>query len=187
MSAHTPSLRRRPARVIPAVLVCLVVLIAAGYLVWAIIVRLAQGAWPAPLATGVPELLATRLSHPGVLTAAIIAAVVGLVLILCAVVPGRYRSRSLHISEDLHAGAQQTVLTHRGLGNILRARTNRLDGVGAITTKITDRRATLIARTPLRETGEVTEKVRVTAEDTIRRIPFAQPPTMRVRAGRRPR
>lgn len=184
MSASIPKLRRHPSRAIPSVLVCLAILIPVGYLVWAIVVRLSAGSWPNPIATGAPAALETPLSHPAVLAAAIIAAVVGLVLILCAVIPGRYRHRVLRVDEDLYPGDQETVLTHRGLANILRTRTGRLDGVQNVTAEVTDRRAELTVHTPLRSTDEVTDRVRAAAGDAVGRIPFVQPPAVTARTGR---
>lgn len=184
MSPRPVTLRRRPARALPSALVCLAVLLVVGYLIWAMVVRLADGQWPEPIATAVPAILETPLSHPGVLTAAIIATVLGVILLLCAILPGRYRHSVLRLDESLYPGSQETVLTHRGLANIVRTRTSRLDGVGSVSSKVTGRRVELAVRTPLHETGEVTERVRAKAEDTIGRIPFVQPPTVTTRTGR---
>lgn len=184
MSPRTPALRRRPARVIPSILVCLAILLPVGYLVWASVIRFSQGTWPGPVATGAPAVLETPLSHPGVLIASIIAVVVGIVLILCALIPGGYRSNRLHIDEDLYSGPQESVLTHHGLANIVRTRTSRLDGVETVSAEVTDRRAALNVRTPLHEAGEVTERVRAVAEDAVGRIPFHRPPSVTARSTR---
>lgn len=149
MKPRTPTLRRRPARTIPSVLVCLAILIPAGCLLWAIVL-----------------------------------AMLGSVLILCAVTPGSHRHSVLRVSEELHSGSQETVLTHTGTANIVRARTGRLDGVEAVTTEVTDRRAQLTVHTPMHETGEVTDRVRAVAQDTLTRIPFTRPPAVSVRPGR---
>lgn len=184
MSPSVPALRRRPARAIPSVLVCLAILLPVGYLLWAIVVRFSEGAWPGPVATGAPAVLETPLAHPNVLAAAIVAAVLGLVLILCAVLPGRYRHSALRVDETLYPGHQETVLTHRGLANILRTRTRRLDGVQNVTAEVTDRRAQLTVDTPLHATDEVTDRVRAAAADTVEGIPFVQPPAVTTRTGR---
>jgi len=184
VSGSIPLLRRRPARVIPAVLVCVAILIPVGYLVWAIIIRFSTGSWPGPIATGAPVVLQTPVSDPAVIAAAIISGILGVILILCAVLPGRYRHSALRVDESLYGGEQETVLTHRGLANILRTRTGRLDGVEHVTATVTDRRAELSVHTPLHATGEVTDRVRIVAQDTVNTIPFLQAPAVRTRTGR---
>ena len=86
-----PPLRRRPARVVPSVLVGLLGLTAAGLLAWAAVLRFTQGSWPEPVATGAPAVLETPVTDPRVLAAGIVLTVLGLVLLLCGLVPGRYR------------------------------------------------------------------------------------------------
>ncbi|MDV5999557.1 hypothetical protein IUU84_08220 [Kocuria rhizophila] len=178
MSGSIPSLRRRPARVIPSVLVCLVILIPVGFLVWAIIIRFTTSSWPGPIATGAPILLQTPVSHPTVIAAAIITGILGLILILCAVLPGHYRHSVLRVDENLYTGSQETVLTHRGLANILRTRTSRLDGVDTVTATVTDRLVELSVHTPLHAIIEVDDRVRTVAQDTVNTIPFLQAPAV---------
>lgn len=184
MRPRTPTLRRRPARMIPSVLVCLAILIPAGCLLWAIVVRFIEGTWPEPIASGAPAVLATPLSDPGVIAAAVVLALLGAVLILCAVIPGSHRHSRLDVAGELRTGSQETVLTHTGTAHILRARTGRLDGVEAVTAGVTGRRAQLTVHTPLHETREVTDRVRAVAEDTLAGIPFTRPPAVSVRPGR---
>lgn len=182
MSPRTPSLRRRPARIVPSVLMSLAILLPAGYLLWAIVLRFAQGSWPDPVATGAPAVLEAPLSHPGVLTAAILATVLGLVLMLCALVPGKHRTSVLQVDENLYQGSEETVITHRGVANLLQARTSRVDGVDRVGAEVTDRRIRLHVDTPLHETGEVTRRVQEVATRTVERVPFRGAPAVSVSA-----
>lgn len=184
MSARIPVLRRRPARVIPSILVSVAILILVGVLVWAFAAYLSDGAWPEPVAAGAAMVMETPLAHPAVLTAGIVLGLLGLVLLLCAVIPGRYRSSPLHIDEHLYPGSQESVLTHHGLANIVRTRTAHLDGVDAVRAEVTERRVDLNVRTPLRQTSQITGRVQDAAQSIIGDIPFHLPPTVRVRAGR---
>lgn len=184
MSSRTPALRRRPARVIPSVLVCLAILAPAGYLVWAIVVRLGQGRWPALIADGAPAVLGAPLSDPAVLTVAVVSIVVGIVLVLCAVVPGRHRVSALQVPTDVYDGENETVLTHRGLAHIVSARTSRLDGVDSANAAATDRRVRLTVDSPLTDTSEVADQARTAAESAVQSIPFTRTPAVTVRPGR---
>lgn len=175
-----PPLRRRPARVVPSVLVGLLGLAGAGLLAWAAVLRLTQGSWPEPVATGVPAALETPVTDPGVLAAGIALAVLGLVLLLCGLVPGRYHAARVRVPERLYGGSEETVLTHRGLGRLLEARTGRVDGVGRVRADVNDRRVRLHVDTPLRETGALAPRLQTVAEDTFVRLPLATAPRVSV-------
>lgn len=175
-----PPLRRRPARVVPSVLVGLLGLTAAGLLVWAAVLRLTQGSWPEPVATGAPAVLETPVTDPGVLAAGIVLTVLGLVLLLCGLVPGRYRAARVQVPRRLYGGSEETVLTHRGLGRLLEARTARVDGVGRVRAEVGDRRVRLHVDTPLRDTGALAPRVQTVAEDAFVRLPLATAPQVSV-------
>ena len=175
-----PPLRRRPARVVPSVLVGLLALGAAGYLAWAAVLRFGRGSWPEPVASAVPAVLETPVTDPGVLAAGIVLGVLGLVLLLCALVPGRHRSARLRVPGHLYGGSEETVLTHRGLGRLLEARTGRVDGVGRVRATVRDRRVRLHVDTPLRSTAGLHDRVRTVAEDAFVRLPLTTTPTVSV-------
>lgn len=175
-----PPLRRRPARVVPAVLVSLLALGTAGFLAWAAVLRFSRGSWPEPVASGAPAVLETPVTDPGVLAAGIVLGALGLVLLLCALVPGRHRSARLHVPAHLYNGSEETVLTHRGLGRLLETRTGRVDGVGRVRATVSDRRVRLHVDTPLRSTGGLRRRVRTVAEDAFVRLPLTTTPKLSV-------
>lgn len=184
MTSSARPLRRRPARVIPSALVSVVALAAGAFLAWALVVRLSEGSWPAPFDTGLATLLQTPLENPAVGATAVVLSVLGIVLILCAVTPGRYRHYVVDVPADVYGGSHETVLTQRGLGNILRTRIARLDGVESANVLASGRRVSLTVRTPLHETSEITARVRGAAERTLAELPLVDPPALSVRVER---
>jgi hypothetical protein len=100
------------------------------------------------------------------LTSAGIAAVLGLLLLLFALVAGRPRLLALRTGDpDLVAGVRPRTLT-----KLVAAVASEADGVRGARAKVRGRQVTVNARTDLRDTLEVQERVRAAVEDEIGRL-----------------
>ncbi|MBE3010796.1 alkaline shock response membrane anchor protein AmaP [Microbispora sp. NEAU-D428] len=93
-------------------------------------------------------------------------ALIGLVLILIAVVPGRGRMIALRTGDpDLVVG-----LPRRALARALRVRANQVDGVRSAGARMRGWHADVSVRTDLRDTTALGERVRAAVEDELARL-----------------
>ncbi|MET3923423.1 DUF6286 domain-containing protein [Arthrobacter sp. UYEF20] len=162
MSRHdgkaTP-LRHRPSRAVPALILGTLLLAAGVALVWAAVARLATGSWPVFLAGPRDWLTGVTWNDPGVWAVGAAAAVVGLVLLAAALVPGRFNALRLRAPADGGqvpvAGTQEIVMTRRAVARYAAAHCEYVDGVSSASATATARAVHLNVTTALRETGEL--------------------------------
>lgn len=156
MSGPPVSLRPRPSRVVPA-LICGLVLLAAGVLlVWAGVVRLAQGQWP-PFVTAVSDWLESlSWNSPGSWTAGIVLTALGAVLLLTVVIPGRFHSLPLHLEPSGEVtGESQAVMSRRAAARLAAATCEHIDGVSSASATASDREVRVQVSTALRDTADL--------------------------------
>lgn len=166
MSRHdgkaTP-LRHRPSRAAPALVLGTLLLAAGVALVWAALARLATGSWPVFLAGPRDWLTGLTWNDPGVWAVGAAAAVVGLVLLAAALVPGRYNALRLRAPGDEGqvpvAGTQEIVMTRRAVARYAAAHCEYVDGVGSASATASARAVHLNVTTALHETGELRGRV----------------------------
>lgn len=98
MSAPVPgplNLHRRPSRTVPA-LIASVLLLALGVLLcWLAVYRLVEGRWPESLLSGADAAGRTAWNDPAAWITGGVLAGLGLVLLLCGLIPGGYRTLPL--------------------------------------------------------------------------------------------
>lgn len=166
MSRHdgkaTP-LRHRPSRAVPALILGTLLLAAGVALVWAALARLATGSWPVFLAGPRDWLTGLTWNDPGVWAVGAAAAVVGLVLLAAALVPGRFNALRLRAPGDEGqvpvAGTQEIVMTRRAVARYAAAHCEYVDGVGSASATASARAVHLNVTTALHETGELRGRV----------------------------
>ncbi|WP_327048423.1 DUF6286 domain-containing protein [Microbispora sp. NBC_01189] len=111
------------------------------------------------------------------LAAAAALALIGLVLVLIAAVPGRGRLVALRTADpDLVVGVPR-----RALARVLSGAAGRVDGVRAAGARVRGWHADVSVRTDLRDTTVLRERVRAAAEREIARLAPAHPISLRVR------
>ncbi|MCY0905320.1 DUF6286 domain-containing protein [Arthrobacter sp. H14-L1] len=145
-----------------------ILLLATGVtLVWLTIARLMNGTWPTVLQGPRDLLTGLTWNSPGVWGIGAGAVVVGLILLLCAIVPGAFSAlpvRGSDGSDQAPVQEQETVMTRRAVAHLARARCGGIDGVSSATATATSKRVHLNVSTNLRETGDlqtrITESVR---------------------------
>ncbi|MEN3535246.1 DUF6286 domain-containing protein [Microbispora sp. ZYX-F-249] len=104
-------------------------------------------------------------------------ALIGLVLMLIAAVPGRGRMIALRTGDpDLMVG-----LPRRTLARALRARANAVDGVRAAGARMRGWHADVSVRTDLRDTAAIGERVRAAVGDELARLSPAHRVSLHVR------
>jgi hypothetical protein len=145
--ARTTSLRRRPARTIPATVTAVVLLALGIGLVWAAAARLAQGSWPA-FADRTAAVVATwTWGSVAVLLVSLAVAVIGLVLVIAALKPGQPTALTLDGGSDGAGVHTEVVMTRRSVAKLATARAGQVDGVDSVSTVVGARRVTVTVRT----------------------------------------
>ena len=179
MSRHdqrSTRLRHRPSRAVPALIAGTLLSAAGVALVWLSVTRLVSGSWPTVLQGPIDWLAGLAWNDPAVWQIGIAAVVAGVILLLCAIIPGRYSALTIG---DSGTGAgewappvqdQETVMTRRAVAHLAKARCLQIDGVGSASATATTRRVHLNVATFLHEPGDlrqrITDAVRARLEET---------------------
>ncbi|MDO4253610.1 MAG: DUF6286 domain-containing protein [Kocuria sp.] len=181
MSTGTfPALRRRPARVLPSMLVALLGIALVAVVATAAIQRMTQGQWPQWVSDSASTVSNTPSTDPLTLTTGIVIAVIGLVILACALLPGAFNRAQLRVDDSLYSGEQDTVLTNRGLVHIVEASVNRVDGVRSVRADVSTRKVRLNVETPLRDSDRIRSEAAETAHATLRKLPLVKQPAVAV-------
>ena len=101
MSRHgqrSTRLRHRPSRAVPALIVGLLLLAAGVALVWLSITRLVNGSWPTVLQGPRDWLAGLAWNDPATWQIGTAAVVAGVILLLCAIIPGGYNAIAIEDS-----------------------------------------------------------------------------------------
>ncbi|WP_422391920.1 DUF6286 domain-containing protein [Arthrobacter sp. N1] len=127
MSTRTTraSIRKRPSRSIPAVIVALVLLAVAVTAVWSGITVLTGG--NTAIVDGISSAADTPWSAQAAYVPSIAVALIGIALIITALVPGRHDTYLLN-----HDGAAEAALTRKGLKTYLQDQAADIDGVDSV-------------------------------------------------------
>lgn len=179
---------RRPRRVIPACLLALAVLALCTVTAISVLQERSHGTPLLPLHTLARQVRGLYLDDIGVVGAGIVAALLGLVLLGCALLPGRAETLALAAGDrpDPESGTPPVAgVTRSGLRTALAATLADVDGVDAVQIQVRARRVTARVRTELTTTDTVRETVRQVAADRLSRTDLAQTPDLRVRVALR--
>lgn len=147
--------RRRPSRAVPATITAVVLLAIAVAAGWLAIARLVQGAWPSGVDSAAGLIASASWGSPWVWAVGIVLGVLGLVLLLTAIVPGRLNAVRLGSAPDL-----SVVMPNSSLAKLATGEASLIDGVNGVRASAGPRRVDLTVTTPLRETAQLVEEVR---------------------------
>lgn len=160
--AKSTSLRRRPTRSTPATLVAIVLLALGVGSVWVAVLKLSQGSWP-PIATGLGVWLSGTTWAAAAVTAISIAlAVLGLVLLAAAFLPGQPNALRLDDPIDPSnstVGATEYVITRRSVARLAAANADLVDGVDSVSATASAQRVALRIATSSEQRGEIEQQV----------------------------
>ncbi len=181
--ARTTSLRRRPARTIPATVTALVLLGIGAALVWAAVERLARGSWPPFADQTAAWVAAWTWGSVVVLIASIAVAVIGLVLLIAAVKPGPATALTLHDGSSDGAGIPaEVVMTRRSVAKLATARAGQVDGVDSVSTVVGSRRVTVTVKTPSQRGQAIEQQVRERVAGALQGAGLTPMPAIVIRA-----
>lgn len=173
---QSTQLRRRPSRTVPASIVGILLLAAGVALVWLAVARLIDGTW-STLLQGPRDWL-TRLAWnaPDVWGVGIAAGVVGLILLMCALIPGKFSALTVRnasgdgADEERPTPERETVMTRRAVAHLAKAQCVQIDGVSSASTTATNKRVHLSVKTSLRDTGDLRTRVTDGVRDRLNAI-----------------
>lgn len=182
---------RRPRRTVPALLVALV-LLALGALAATSAIQTLLGRTPVVSLDAVPSALSgVAWESPAVLIAAGVAALVGLVLLLAAILPGP--SHVLPLSTAPAAtgdtgewgpwsggGVEEAGWHRHDLGVRLRRRAQTVEGVTGASATVRKRSVKVVARTHRATTDELRQAVESTLSTDLDTLGLARRPRLRV-------
>lgn len=163
-------LRRRPSRTIPALVAATVLLAAAAALVWVTTARLVTGAWAPFLRDSRDWLAGLAWNDPGIYALGAGVALIGVIALLCAVIPGQFTAQALrnpgsdHAEGESRPGGSETVMTRRGVARLAKAAGEQIDGVASASATATTHRVHVKVTTSLRDAGDL----RARAVDSVR-------------------
>lgn len=169
--ARSDGLRRRPSRTVPAVIVAVVLLCLSVAMVWVAVRRLSSGDWPGAVTQAAGWTAALTWASVTMLVIAGVVVLAGLVLLLCAVVPGKPTALRIGTEPlETDRGHIEVVMTRRSVAKLASARANEVDGVDGVSTTVTGRAVAMSITTASGQREDiqqhVTERVRAALEAT---------------------
>ena len=180
MRTPVPKLIRRPSRSTPSVLLALLLLTSGGLGTWLTGHRIVTGTWPDRTVTTLDTIGSTALGSAAVITAAGIAAVCGLAMILAALWPGL--PERVEFLPDTVPG--QTAVRRRDLANLVRTQVEQIGGVhsAAVTTRRS--RVDVVVLSVLDDLDPVQEAARKKTDEALQTLQPAGITRSRVRIKR---
>jgi len=158
-NARSRRLRRRPSRTVPATIVA-VVLLALGVLTAvAAISRLVTGAWPSQVTGPASTATALTWASTAVLTAAVVAVVLGLVLLVAGLKPGGYRSVHLRGPGGDQVDQTDYVISNHAVARLAAGQADLVDGVDKVSASVDGRKVRLRLTTSSEQTAEIRDRV----------------------------
>jgi copper chaperone CopZ len=168
---------RRSRRSLPAALVALVLLVGSVLVAISCIQLLLSQPPVVPFAAIAETASTITWNQPAVLVAAAVVAVLGLILLAVALIPGRPTVLGLaHRDGQPDAGA-----TCHSLAQAVAGVTRTVDGVDSARVRLRPHTITATVQTSLREKQEIPEQVRAAIVERLDDIALARPPRIRVR------
>ena len=177
MRTPVPNLIRRPSRSAPSVILALLLLAVGGLGAWLTGHRIVTGTWPDYTVTTLDTVGSTTLGSAAVLTAAGIAALCGLSMILAALWPGL--PERIEILPDAVPG--QTAVRRRDLAALVRTQVEQIGGVhsAAVTTRRS--RVDVVVLSVLDDLSPVLEAARKKTDEALQTLQPAGITRSRVR------
>ena len=163
MRTPVPKLIRRPSRSTPSVVLALLLLTAGGLGAWLTGHRIVTGTWPDRTVTTLDTIGSTALGSAAVITAAGIAAVCGLAMILAALWPGL--PERVEFLPDTVPG--QTAVTRRDLAGLVRTQVEQVDGVHSVAVTARRSRVDVVVLSVLDDLAPVREAARKKADEAL--------------------
>lgn len=181
--------RSRPARVVPAVIVAIIILAIAVGLGWAAIAAIAAGgSGDSALSSGFSgfgSLGAMTWGAAAVITAGVIMALLGLIFLVIGISPGAKRNIGYRTEAPEHIERFEVVLPTSALASLAATAADSVDGVSSVRAASNASSTIVTFSTPVRDNDEIRRDVDAAVTQRFASIAFNRTPTVKVRAQRR--
>lgn len=186
----TPRLfRTRPARIMPAVIVAIIILALAVGLGWAAIAAItAGGSGDSALSSGYSGFTDFGTAQWG--ATAIIAAgaallLLGLIFTIAGISPGAKRIIGYRAETPEHIGRLEVVLPTSALSNLAAAAADSVDGVSSVRAASNASSTNITFSTPVRDNDQIRAEVDAAVSQRFSQIALDRTPSVKVHAQRR--
>lgn len=179
MSTGFRSLRHRPGRAIPAIIVSIVLIGLGVGLTWVSVAKLVHGTWPGFAARLGEFVTGLTWQSPASFTTAGALVVIGIVLVVAAIIPGPRNGVFLTVPTppvDPPTGHEEFMLTRKGLARLAASEADRVDGVSSVSATATEKRVRLTVTTSLRETAPLRDTVTRQVTARLDAVKLSRPP-----------
>ena len=185
----TRLLRTRPARVVPAVILAIVLLLLATALGWiGVAAIVATGTIDSAMNAGYPGLDALGTLNWGaaaVIGVGVVLAVLGLVFVIAGISPGARRLSDYRAEPAEHIGRFEVALPTSALSNLAAAAADSVDGVSSVRAASNAKSTIVTFSTPVRDNAPIRDEVEAAVRERFESISFDRTPTVKVHALRR--
>ena len=180
---------RRPRRTVPATIVGLVLLAASLGLAISCVQFIAGKPPLIPFTTLDAFGRDAAWNHPAVLAGGAALAVIGLVLLACALVPGTPQVLALASADPGEPGSSDAArspagVTRSSLVRDLTTRAGSADGITGAWVKVRARTVKVVVRTPLQDHSGLADRVRDVVTARLDDINLTPPPRLRITVAR---
>lgn len=183
---------RRPRRIIPATIVALLILALGAYAATASIGSLLGQDPTRSLTPLADRLSASPWNDPAVLSAGIVLLVIGVILLLCGVLPGRQVILALQSpdgpSSDRPSSIKSTSdrpsaagVTRGSITHAVQDAAAGVDGVSSAHVRVKGRRVDVLSQAAARDTTGLAGRVETAVVERLAGIPLAKQPQVKVR------
>ncbi|MCF2586697.1 DUF6286 domain-containing protein [Brevibacterium sp. UCMA 11752] len=182
--------RARPARVVPAVILAILILAIAVALGWAAIAAIvSDGSGSSALSSGFSGFAALGTmswAAAAIITAGAVITVLGLIFLIIGISPGAKRNIGYRAQAPEHIDRFEVVLPTSALSNLAAAAADSVDGVSSVRAASNASSTNVTFSTPVRDSDEIRHDVDAAVTQRFASIAFDRTPTVKVRAQRRP-
>jgi hypothetical protein len=162
--------------------VAAVLLVIAGLSAVAGIDRLATGHPPTAAIRVLQSVSGLSWSDTAAVAASSVAVVLGIVLLVCGIVPGKRKAAALPVSGDAEPApaTAEAAIPHKALAHLVAVQAKTLNGIDRIHVKANAHTVRVQASTPTRYVHQVSDDLRHNVAETLTSMGIRRPPKVRV-------
>ncbi len=163
------SLRRRPSRTVPATIVALLMTASGVLLAWAGIGRLVDGTWPPFVGWVHRHVGDLTWGSAAAITLAIVLTLVGLVLLVSALAPGKPNAYVIDDSDlgSGEVGSTEFVITRKALAKLATAHAHQVSGIDSVKATVTSRAVRLTVSSHSAQRDELSQSVSTAVSEAL--------------------
>jgi len=173
----------RSARTLALMISFVIVLAASILLALSCILRLVNGQWPAAAEQSIKTVSNLHFNDNLAVIVMVVLAVLGLLLLLSALIPGRRQTILLN-SDDPSAGSEQAI-SCRGISTLVGYEVERTDSVTRASVTTSPKLVRVTVQTPAHSVQRVRENVQARVQGVIDGLPVQRAPKVKVSVQRR--